>query len=126
MMMLQKVVFFQLKNWWNRLCSFGHPFGYNVNAPKAGWLLRKDLCSQLGMFVWDWCSDYFSKSSLFRCSFRFHLMTLLNNVSVNGLLRLLCLSSFANTQPHASYSAFTHGYVSKRNYYFHTNYAFST
>ena len=32
-----------------------------------------------------------------------------------------CLSSFANTQPHASYSAFTHGYVSKWNYYFRTN-----
>ena len=31
------------------------------------------------------------------------------------------LSSFANTQPHASYSAFTHGYVSKWNYYFCTN-----
>ena len=24
----------QLKNWWDELCSFGHPFGYNVNATK--------------------------------------------------------------------------------------------
>jgi len=31
------------------------------------------------------------------------------------------LSSFASTQPHASYSTLTHGYVSKWNYYFRTN-----
>jgi len=31
------------------------------------------------------------------------------------------LSSFASTQPYASYCAFTHGYVSKWNYYFCTN-----
>ena len=31
------------------------------------------------------------------------------------------LSSFATTQPHASYSSLTHGFVSKWNYFFRTN-----
>ena len=31
------------------------------------------------------------------------------------------LSSFTTTQPHASYSAFTRGFISKWNYYFHAN-----
>ena len=37
---------------------------------------------------------------------------------ITGVSRL---SSFAATQPHASYSALTHGFVSKWNYYFRTN-----
>jgi len=36
---------------------------------------------------------------------------------VNGLREFL---TFAATQPHASYAAFTHGYLPKWNYYFHT------
>ena len=36
---------------------------------------------------------------------------------IQGVSRL---SSFAETQPHASYAAFAHGYLSKWNYFFHT------
>ena len=31
----------QLKNWWDKLCSVDHPFGYNVNATKS-WLVVKE------------------------------------------------------------------------------------
>ena len=36
---------------------------------------------------------------------------------IQGVSRL---SSFDETQPHASYAAFTHGYLSKWNYFFRT------
>ena len=43
----------QLKNWWDKLCSFGRPFGYNVNATK-NWLVVKEGSLQSAWRVFAW------------------------------------------------------------------------
>ena len=38
----------QLKNWWDKLCSFGRPFGYNVDQ---SWLVVREESLQSVLYV---------------------------------------------------------------------------
>jgi len=106
----------QLKNWWDKLCSFGYPFGYNVNATKS-WLVVKEESLQstrhvfagTGVRITSVGHPYLG-AALGSTTFINDLTQQRVNEWIGGVSHL---SSFASTQPHASYSAFIHGYVSK-------------
>ena len=47
----------QLRDWWSELLSFGHDFGYHVNAAKT-WLVVKEELMFGFSSAWFWYSDY--------------------------------------------------------------------
>jgi len=106
----------QLKNWWDKLCSFGCPFGYNVNATKS-WLVVKEESLQSAWRVFTGTGVQITSVGCPYLGVALGSTTFINDLTqqcVNEWIAgVSCLSSFANTQPHASYSVFTHGYVSK-------------
>ena len=114
----------QLKNWWDKLCSVGRPFGYNVNATKS-WLVVKEGSLQSAWRVFAGTGVQITSVGRPYLGAALGSISFINDYTQQRVSEWIAgvshLSSFANTQPHASYSAFTHGYVSKWNYYFSTN-----
>ena len=114
----------QLKNWWDKLCSVGRPFGYNVNATKS-WLVVKEGSLQSAWRVFAGTGVQITSVGCPYLGAALGSISFINDYTQQRVSEWIAgvshLSLFANTQPHASYSAFTHGYVSKWNYYFRTN-----
>ena len=103
------------------LCSSGRPNVYNVNALKT-WLLVKDR-------VYDDAKQLFVGTGIQMTSAgRAYLGAPLGSDSfmaeyTDGQVAEWCdglsrLAAIADTQPHAAYSAFLHGFLSKWNYFF--------
>ena len=102
------------------LCSSGRLYGYNVNALKT-WLLVKDR-------VYDDTKRLFVGTGIQVTSAgRAYLGAPLGSDSfvakyTDGHVAEWCdglsrLAAIADTQPHAAYSAFLHGFLSKWNYF---------
>ena len=114
----------QLKNWWDKLCSVYCPFGYNVNATTS-WLVVKEGSLQSAWIVFAGTGVQITSVGHPYLGAALGSISFINDYSQQRVSEWIAgvsrLSYFANTQPHASYSEFTHGYVSKWNYYFRTN-----
>ena len=108
-----------LRSWWSRISALGPFYGYFVNPSKT-WLVTRDGCSGLA-------SEFFGDTNV---NTTHHGRPVLGSpigtpefISsfVNGKVQewvaeLDTLSQFADSQPHAAYSALTHGLYSKWNY----------
>ena len=113
----------QLKKWWNTLCSFSGSFGYNINAVKC-WLVGKEGLLQRANHVFIGTGIQVTSSGRPYLGAALGSTTFIDSFTeqrvdewIQGISRL---SSFAETQPHASYATFAHGYLSKWNYFFCT------
>ena len=113
-----------LKQWWNKLNTFGSSFGYLPNAKKS-WLIVKE-----GNI--DAARAHFENTNInITMEGRKYLGaaletkkfcdTFLKNKVENWTKEIERLSVIAKTQPHAAYSAFTHGVSSKWTYMARTN-----
>ena len=113
-----------LKQRWNKLNTFGSSFGYLHNAKKS-WLIVK------GGNI-DAATAHFENTNInITAEGRKYLRaalgtkdfcdTFLKNKVENWTKEIEHLSVIAKTQPHAAYSAFTHGVSSKWTYMARTN-----
>jgi len=98
------------------VCSFSGSFGYNVNAVKC-WLVVKEGYLQRANHVFAGTGVQVTSTGRPYLGAALGSTTFTNlftqqRVSewIEGVSRL---STFAGTQPHASYAAFTHGYLPK-------------
>ena len=80
-----------IRSWWDQLSTVGPAFGYHANAPKT-WLVTKEQCFGTPLGTCEYTEQYIKE-----------------RVSCwIGDLQLL--ADIAKSQPHAAYSAFTHGF----------------
>ena len=109
----------QLRNWWRSLCDIGPSFGYYPNPSKT-WLVVKDgshaaAAAAFGDTEVKLTTDgrpYLGSpigTSEFMTSF-------ITNKVEGWSEELELLATYGVTQPHAAYSAFTHGLASKWSY----------
>jgi len=105
-----------LRQWWDKLSILGPPFGYFPNASKTWLVVKEQFLKRAQLIFADTCVNVTTDG-------RPHLGAAIGSTAyisqyvsskVTGWIQeLQSLSSFAITQPHAAYSAFTHGLVSK-------------
>ena len=108
-----------LKKWWDKLSSIGPSYGYFVNLAKS-WLVTKDdhLLTASDLFG-DTNVNITSEgrsvlgSPIGKPSF---IESFVNEKVQEWTNDIENLSMFADSQPHAAYSALTHGLTSKWNY----------
>ena len=109
----------KLRHWWDKLTSFGPDFGYLPNASKSWLVVKEGLLPE--------ASDIFSGTSLNITDFgRRFLGAAIESPNfvesfvmkkVSSWVHIISeLSTYANSQPHAAYSAFTKGLFSKWNF----------
>ena len=87
---------------------------------RHGWLLRQHISRLLKEPLWVWVYRLFQLADPtwdLLLHFVWNYTTQSVRLWVDGLSRL---ASFAITQPHASYSALTHGFMSKWTFYLRT------
>ena len=114
----------QLRDWWSELLSFGHHFGYHVNAAKT-WLVVKQehlvhaqrIFNGTGIQITSAGRPYLG-APLGSPDFVMDYTQTQISQWIHGLSQL---SLIAVTQPHAAYAVFVHGLSSKWNYYLRTN-----
>ena len=108
-----------LKSWWSKLSAVGPSYGYFVNPSKT-WLVTKDGYSGLA-------SEYFGDTNVNITSHGRpilgspigtpeYISSFVEHKVQEWVKELDYLSMFADSQPHAAYSALTHGLYSKWNY----------
>ena len=113
----------QLKQWWEHLCQVGPGFGYNVNPTKS-WLVTKSSCYDVAVLQ-------FSDSGVnVPCEGRPYLGAAIGTPEfsrkfVDELVKkwsseVTLLAKIAESQPHAAFSALTHGLSSRWRYIFRT------
>ena len=110
----------QLKDWWSELLSFGHHFGYHVNAAKT-WLVVKQehlvsaqrIFNGTGIQITSAGRPYLG-APLGSLDFVMDYTETQISQWIHGLSQL---SLIAVTQPHAAYAVFVHGLSSMWNYY---------
>ena len=105
-----------LREWWDDLCSSGPMFGYYPNASKS-WLVLKDESAALASSIFGdtdinltteghiYLGSDIGSSNVFACFVE-------KKVS-DWVDQIIKLNSIALSQPHAAFSAFTHGLSSK-------------
>ena len=108
-----------LRGWWDRVVDIGPDYGYNPNAAKT-WLIVKEE------YLTDATSLFEGTGVAITVEGKRHLGTAIGKRTfaesyverkVSGWVREVDqLSSIAATQPHAAYTAFTHGLTSKWTY----------
>ena len=105
-----------LREWWDHLTTEGPGFGYFPNPSKT-WLVTKEGCYAAGISTFtgtgvNVTSDgrpYLGAAVGSRKFVEKHVES-----KVNSWLSCVCnLTTIAKTQPHAAYSALTHGLLSK-------------
>ncbi len=108
-----------LRQWWIRLCEQGPLFGYHPNASKS-WLVVKpalltraqELFSDLGVQVTSTGRRYLGGAIGTDDFVRSYLSTCITK----WVADIERLSSFADSQPHAAFTVFTHGLSSTWTY----------
>ena len=107
---------FHLRTWWDQISCLGPAFGYFPNAKKT-WLVVKEQYLELARTLFaDTCVNVTADG-------RPHLGAAIGSPSFveqyvsdkvsSWVTELKVLTSIAVTQPHAAFSAFTHGLISK-------------
>ena len=108
-----------VREWWDKLSSLGPSYGYYPNEPKS-WLIVKEAVREDAEIV-------FANTGIQITSIGMrHLGSALGSEAfIQDFIQLKtsswiseveCLSKFAQTQPHAAYSAYTHGLVGRWKY----------
>ena len=113
----------QLHDWWTKLCELGPSFGYFANPGKT-WLIVKDdhlstateLFAGTGVNITTEGKRHLGAALGPRSFVTTYMQAKVNKriASINELAQI------AKTQPHAAYSAFTHGLASKWTYFLRT------
>ena len=108
-----------LRSWWDRLAEIGPKYGYQQNALKTWLIVKEDKID-------DAITAFKGTGVNITPEGKTHLGAALGTRSfVTGHVKMIIsgwvreveqLSSFASSQPHAAYSAFTHGLTSKWTY----------
>ena len=111
----------QLRDWWSGLLSFGHHFGYHVNASKTWFVVKEDclasaqrIYSGMGIWVTSAGQPYLGASLGSAEDYTEKCVD-------KWAQGLSCLSLIAGIQPHVAYTTFVHGFSSKWNYFLWTN-----
>jgi len=115
----------QLRKWWSCLSSSGHHLGYFTNARKTWLVVKQEHLEH--------AQDIFAGTGIqITSTGRPYLGAALGSTQLTQEYAAQCvgkwtesdslfgLVSFAQTQPHASYSAFTHGFSSKWTFFLRT------
>ena len=108
-----------LREWWDKLTAIGPDFGYFVNPTKT-WLVTKERCHADALSIFDSTGvnvtaggrPYLGSA----IGSRDFVETYVKGKVHDWLECLRVLSTFAKTQPHAAFSALTHGVSSKWTY----------
>eukprot|EP00731_Ephydatia_muelleri_P024258 Em0016g529a len=108
-----------LKEWWDNINNFGPSYGYYANAKKT-WLVVKEAHYTSAL------SAFHGTNLNITTTGKPHLGAPLGTQSFvtpyvkaiidNWVNNVIAISHIATTQPHAAYSAFTHGFVHKWSY----------
>ena len=110
----------QLHDWWTKLCKLGPSFGYFANPGKT-WLIVKDdhLSTATELFAGTGVNiTTEGKRHLGAAVGPRSFVTTYMQAKVNKWIAYINeLAQIAKTQPHAAYSAFTHGLASKWTYF---------
>ena len=113
-----------LREWWDKLGSISPAFGYLVNASKT-WLITKennlykakDIFQDSGVKITSKRRPYLG-ATIGSADFIGEFVTDKTN---SWCKQLRLLADVANTQPHAAYTVFIHGFLHKFTYLCRTN-----
>ena len=111
-----------LHNWWERLTTIGPGFGYFPNAAKT-WLVTKEGYH-------DSATSTFANTGMNNTNGRPYIVAAIGSKEYvkeeveskvkEWITSVKCLAKIAETQPHAAFSALTHGMMAKWTYLSHT------
>ena len=107
---------FHICVWWDQISSLGPPFGYFPNASKAWLAVKEQYLTHAQMLFANTCVNITAdgRPYLGAAIGSTNYITQYVSCKISTWVHdLQLLSSFAVTQPHAAYSAFTHGLISK-------------
>ena len=102
--------------WWDQISSLGPPFGYFPNASKTWLVVKEQYLMHAQMLFANTCVNITAdgRPYLGAAIGSTNYITQYVSCKISTCVHdLQLLSSFAVTQPHAAYSAFTHGLISK-------------
>ena len=105
-----------LRLWWDQLSLLGPHFGYFPNASKTWLVVKEQYLNHAQLLFSNTCVNVTKDgrphlgAAIGSTAF---VAQYVSNKITTWISELKLLSSFAITQPHAAYSAFTHGLVSK-------------
>ena len=106
----------RLHLWWDQLSLLGPHFGYFPNASKTWLVVKEQYLKHAQLLFANTCvnvtTDGWPHLGAAIGSTAFVAQYISNKITT-WIRELKLLSSFAITQPHAAYSAFTPGLVSK-------------
>ena len=105
-----------LRLWWDQISSLGPPFGYFPNASKTWLVVKEQYLTHAQMLFANTCVNITAdgRPYLGAAIGSTNYITQYVSCKISTWVHdLQLLSSFAVTQPHAAYSAFTHGLISK-------------
>ena len=112
-----------LRRWWDRLVERGPAYGYHPNPAKTCLVVKeekvemaKEVFQGTGISVTEEGKRHLGAAIGTQPFVERYVMQRVSEW-VNAIERL---STFAHTQPHAAYAAFTHGLMSKWNYLLRT------
>ena len=105
-----------LREWWNELCTVGPSFGYHPNPSKSWLILKPEFADLTSSVIDDVKLNYNTDGHKYLGSAigseDFITKFIKEKVS-EWITQLEVLTSIAQTQPHAAYSAFIHGLLNK-------------
>ena len=106
-----------LRMWWDKLVSIGPSYGYYVNASKTWLVVKEDHLDVAKSTFHDTRVNITSDEGRpllgSGIGTRAFIDRYVDNKVEHWCEELKRLSSFAKLHPHAAYSAFTHGFISK-------------
>ena len=105
-----------LRSWWDQLIDFGPTYGYHPNASKT-WLIVKEEKFEEATTAFEGTGVSITQEGKRHLgaalgTIKFIESYVKNKVS-EWVHEIEVLSTFAATQPHAAYAAFTHGFTSR-------------
>ena len=105
-----------LREWWNRLTTHGPAFGYFANASKT-WLITKEDHLPAAQFCFSGTGVNITHEGRTHLGAAIGTQEYTESFVQSKLEKWNTeLKSLASTQPHAAYSAFTHGLTSRWTY----------
>ena len=105
-----------LRLWWDQVLQFGGPFGYFPNAKKTWLVVKEQFLDHACHLFSDTCVNVTAEGRPYLGAAIGSRAFIENHVSskvASWVTELELLTSFAVTQPHAAFSAFSRGVVSK-------------
>ena len=112
-----------LRDWWNDLARIGPSYGYFSNPAKS-WLITKEACHANALTTFDGTNINISCSGHSYLDSPLGSSTFVDNFVSEKIgqwsKELHLLTAIVQTQPHAAFTALTHGLSSKLSYLYRT------